>query len=82
MVIETMASLDVKVAVVEDVVVIAWDDAGHPISAPRWLVPVDFVLVVFVHSFHVFALSVSKLLLHGALVGECESGEIGLHGRR
>ena len=75
-------SLNVKVAVVEDVVVVARDDAGHPISTSCWLVPIDIVLLVFIHPFHVVPLFVTKLLIEGALVGERESRKVRLHCRR
>jgi hypothetical protein len=75
----TTTSLDVEVALVEDVVVVARNDAGHSISASCWRVPVDFVLFVLVHAFHLLSLLVSILLIQRALIGECEAGKVRLH---
>jgi hypothetical protein len=72
--------LDVKIAITENfVLVVAGDDAGHSISTSRRFVPIDVVLLVFVHSIMFVVSPAAELLLHGAFAGECEASEVSLH---
>lgn len=56
-------SLDIEVAVIEHILVVAGNDAGHSISTSCRLVPIYVVFLIFVHSLHITRSSVAELLV-------------------